>query len=87
MIPHILGDDAIAVKSGKDYNGRTFGRTSENILIRNVTIFNSSNTGLSIGSEMSGGVRNVTFMEIFSNHCANAAVIKIARGRGGIFLF
>lgn len=50
-------DDAIAVKSGINYNGRTFGRTTENVLVRNMTVHLSNNNGggLSIGSEMSGG--------------------------------
>lgn len=74
----------MSVKSGKDYNGRTFGRTSENILVRNFTVYNSSLGGFSIGSEMSGGVRNVTFTDIYMSGVGNAVVVKIARGRGGM---
>ena len=73
----------MAVKSGKDYNGRTFGRTTENVIVRNFTIFNSSNSGMSIGSEMSGGVRNVTFTDIYANGTDCGPRIKTARGRGG----
>ena len=81
MIPHILGDDAIAVKSGIDYLGRTFGRTTENVLFRNLTIGTSH--GLSIGSEMSGGVKNVTFLNITMNGSKAGPRIKSSRGRGG----
>lgn len=78
-----VGDDAIAVKSGKDWNGRTFGRATENVIVRNFTIFNSSNSGMSIGSEMSGGVRNVTFIDVFANGTGCGPHVKSARGRGG----
>uniref|UniRef100_A0A914WRR4 Glycoside hydrolase family 28 n=1 Tax=Plectus sambesii TaxID=2011161 RepID=A0A914WRR4_9BILA len=75
------GDDAIAVKSGIDYLGRTFGRTTENVMVRNMSIGTSH--GLSIGSEMSGGVRNITFKDIFVNGSAAGPRIKSQRGRGG----
>jgi polygalacturonase len=74
----------VAVISGIDYLGRTFGRTTENILIRNFTITNANNGAMSIGSEMSAGVRNVTFIDIFANGTGCGPRIKAARGRGGI---
>jgi polygalacturonase len=55
------GDDSIAIKSGRDQDGWRVGHPSENIVIRNITM-GSRHSGLCIGSEMSGGVRNV-FME------------------------
>jgi polygalacturonase len=48
-----VGDDAIAIKSGMDYAGRLFNRSSENIWIRN-SWFKSRH--VSIGSEESGCV-------------------------------
>uniref|UniRef100_A0A914X7P5 Glycoside hydrolase family 28 protein n=1 Tax=Plectus sambesii TaxID=2011161 RepID=A0A914X7P5_9BILA len=74
------GDDAIAVQSGMDYFGRTFGRTTENVIIRNMTIERSH--GLSIGSEMSAGIRNVTFENISVNGSDAGVKIKSQRGRG-----
>ena len=52
-----VGDDAVAIKSGIDFAGRAFDRPSQNMLFRNCT-FESKH--VSIGSEQSGGVRNVT---------------------------
>src|SRR5688572_26070300 len=34
----VLGDDFIAVKSGIDWLGRTYGRTTENVLVKNCTV-------------------------------------------------
>jgi hypothetical protein len=77
-------DDAIAVKSGINYLGRTFGRTSENITIRNMTVGNSQ--GLSVGSEVSGGARNITFQNIFMNGTVYGPHVKSLRSRGGLIL-
>jgi len=54
-------DDSIAIKSGRDQDGWRVARPSENIIIRNC-LMDSNQSGLCIGSEMSGGVRNI-FME------------------------
>lgn len=53
------GDDAIVVKSGRDRDGRRVGRPSENILIEDCTV-HAGHVLLGIGSELSGGIRNVT---------------------------
>lgn len=55
------GDDGIAVKSGRDQDGWRFGQPTENVIIRNC-VFDTFSNGLCIGSEISGGVRNI-FME------------------------
>jgi hypothetical protein len=52
------GDDAVAIKSGRDREGRELAQPSENIVIRNNTCLEVHN-GFAIGSEMSGSVRNV----------------------------
>mgnify|MGYP002214368990 CR=1 FL=1 len=54
-----VGDDAIAIKSGIDYFGRRFNKSSRNIIYRNNII--EQGHGLSIGSETSGSIYNVTF--------------------------
>jgi len=74
------GDDNIAVKSGRDWFGRTFGRPSRNITIRD-SVFGTGH-GLSIGSEMSGGVYNVLFSNITAVGGPGVR-IKSERGRGG----
>jgi len=57
------GDDCIAIKSGRNRDGRRVGVPSENIVIRGCTM-KDGHGGLTIGSEMSGGVRNV-----FAENC------------------
>ena len=53
------GDDNVAIKSGKDWLGRLYGRQSQNITVRD-SIFGTGH-GITIGSEMSGGVYDVLF--------------------------
>ena len=52
------GDDAICIKSGRNAEGRKLNRPSRDILIRNCTVAHG-HTLLGIGSELSGGIRNV----------------------------
>ncbi len=77
-----VGDDAIAIKSGRDADGRRVGRPSRNIVIRNC-LFNSECNGLCIGSEMSGGVENVFMHDIQIGTVKNAIYFKSNRDRGG----
>ncbi len=76
------GDDAIAIKAGRDADGRAVGRPSRNIVIRNCR-FNSECNGLCIGSEMSGGVENVYLHDIRIGTVKNAIYFKSNRDRGG----
>jgi polygalacturonase len=52
------GDDCIAIKSGRNADGRRLARPSENIIIRSCQM-KDGHGGVTLGSEMSGGVRNV----------------------------
>ncbi|MEX0612209.1 MAG: glycoside hydrolase family 28 protein, partial [Pirellulales bacterium] len=52
------GDDCIAIKSGRNADGRRIGVPSENIIIRGCTM-KDGHGGVVLGSEMSGGIRNV----------------------------
>lgn len=52
------GDDCIAIKSGRNNDGRRVGVPSENIIIRGCTM-KDGHGGVTIGSEISGGCRNV----------------------------
>lgn len=76
------GDDAVAIKAGRDADGRKVGRPSQNIIIRNC-LFNSECNGLCIGSEMSGGVENVFMDNIQIGTVKNALYFKSNRDRGG----
>lgn len=75
------GDDQVAIKSGRDAAGRAFGRPSVNITVEDVHC--RWGDGLSIGSEMSGGVLNVTFRRIKLGDVLHPMRIKSGYGRGG----
>lgn len=76
------GDDAVAIKAGRDADGRRVGRPSENIVIRRCQ-FSSECNGLCIGSEMSGGVQNVVMDSVAIGTVKNALYFKSNRDRGG----
>ncbi len=52
------GDDCIAIKSGRNADGRRLNVPSENIVIRNCEM-RDGHGGVTIGSEISGGARNI----------------------------
>jgi polygalacturonase len=79
------GDDCIAIKSGRDHDGRRVNVASENIIVRNC-IMKDGHGGVVIGSEISGNVRNV-----FAENCTmsspnldRALRIKSNSRRGGV---
>jgi polygalacturonase len=57
------GDDCIAIKAGRNNDGRRVGIPSENIVIQNCRM-RDGHGGITVGSEISGGVRNV-----FAENC------------------
>jgi polygalacturonase len=65
------GDDAIAVKSGRNPEGWRSKTPSKNIVIRNCTVKNGHQL-MAIGSELSGGIEN-----IYLNHCIVAKDAKM----------
>ena len=77
------GDDAICIKSGKDQPGRDRGIPCENILIDNCVVYHGHG-GFTIGSEMSGGVRNIRMTNCRFIGTDVGLRFKSARGRGGI---
>lgn len=76
------GDDAVAIKSGRDADGRWVGRPSQNIVIRRCD-FQSQCNGLCIGSEMSGGVQGIWMDSIRIGTVKNALYFKSNADRGG----
>jgi polygalacturonase len=76
------GDDAIAIKSGRDNDAWRVGQPTENVVIRN-SVFRSKINGVCIGSEISGGVRNVFIENIKIPHSTNAIYFKSNLDRGG----
>jgi polygalacturonase len=78
------GDDCIAIKSGRNADGRRIAVPSENIIVRNCEM-RDGHGGVTIGSEISGGVRNV-FTEncrMDSPHLDRALRFKNNAARGG----
>jgi polygalacturonase len=78
-----VGDDAICIKSGKDADGRKRGKPTENLIIRNCIVYHGHG-GVTIGSEMSGGVRNVSVYGCTFIGTDVGIRFKSNRGRGGI---
>lgn len=78
-----VGDDAICMKSGKNEYGRKRGKPTENVAISDCVVYHGHG-GFVIGSEMSGGVRN-----IYIRNCSFLGTdvglrFKSTRGRGGV---
>lgn len=79
------GDDCIAIKSGRNADGRRIGVPSDGIIVRRCRM-KDGHGGVVIGSELSGGVRNV-FAEdctMDSPHLDRALRIKTNSVRGGV---
>ncbi len=77
------GDDAICLKSGKDEEGRRRGVPTENVVIDSCKVY-KGHGGFVIGSEMSGGVRNVKISNCTFLSTDNGLRFKSVRGRGGV---
>ncbi|MCH7408405.1 glycoside hydrolase family 28 protein [Belliella sp. DSM 111904] len=78
-----VGDDAICFKSGKDKDGRERGMPTENVIVKNNIVYHGHG-GFVIGSEMSGGVRNVHISSCTFMGTDVGLRFKSTRGRGGI---
>lgn len=79
------GDDCIAIKSGRNDDGRRANTPTENIIVRGCTM-KDGHGGVTVGSEISGGVRN-----LFAENCQmdspnleNALRVKNNAQRGGL---
>jgi polygalacturonase len=78
-----VGDDCIAIKSGRDLQGRRIGRPTENLIIKDCLMLRGV-SGVAVGSEQSGGVRNVSISNCIFNGTDRGIYLKSTRGRGGI---
>jgi len=78
-----VGDDAICLKSGRDEAGQKLGRPTENVTISNCTVAHGHG-GVVIGSEMSGGVRNIEVSNCVFLGTDVGLRFKTTRGRGGV---
>ena len=76
-----VGDDCIAIKAGKIYLGRKLQKSTQYVTIRNCSM-NFGHGAVVIGSEMAGGVKNVTVSQCLFNETDRGLRIKTRRGRG-----
>ena len=76
------GDDAITLKAGKDADGLRVNRPTENVTVTNMVVHRGSSC-LAIGSETSGGIRNVVVSGLVCQGTQGGIHIKSERGRGG----
>ena len=77
------GDDGICIKSGKDADGRRRGIPCENVVVKGCTVF-AGHGGFVVGSEMSGGVKNILVENCQFLGTDVGLRFKSTRGRGGI---
>ncbi|WP_416866022.1 MAG: glycoside hydrolase family 28 protein [Imperialibacter sp.] len=78
-----VGDDAICIKSGKDADGRKRGTPTENLVVFNNIVYHGHG-GFTVGSEMSGGVKNVHVSKCTFIGTDCGLRFKSTRGRGGV---
>lgn len=76
-----LGDDCIAVKSGKIYMGAKYKTPCEDVTIRQCCM-RDGHGSITIGSEMAGGVKNLKVKDCLFLHTDRGLRIKTRRGRG-----
>ena len=79
------GDDCIAIKSGRNADGRRLNTPSENIIVRRCTM-RDGHGGVVMGSEISGNVRNVFAEDCIMDSPNLDRIIRIKTNstRGGI---
>jgi unsaturated rhamnogalacturonyl hydrolase len=80
------GDDAIPIKSGLNEDGRRVGKPSENIVARHIDArdVRTGSGGIVIGSETSGGIRNVYVHDCLFVETDRGIRLKSERGRGEV---
>jgi len=78
-----VGDDGICIKSGRDEQGRKRGMPTENLIVRNCKVYHAHG-GFVIGSEMSGGAKNLFVYDCTFIGTDIGLRFKTTRGRGGV---
>lgn len=76
-----VGDDCVALKSGKLYMGKTYKTPANRHTLRN-NLFCDGHGAIVLGSEMSGGVKNLTVGQCIFRRTDRGLRIKSRRGRG-----
>lgn len=78
-----VGDDGICIKSGRDEAGRKRAMPTQDVIIRNCVVY-QAHGGFVIGSEMSGGAKNIYVDDCTFIGTDIGLRFKTTRGRGGI---
>jgi hypothetical protein len=78
-----VGDDCVTLKSGAEDDGRAEHRPCQNITIMNCTMLHGHG-GVVLGSEMSGGIRNVAISNCVFSGTDRGIRLKSRRGRGSV---
>src|SRR5690606_32382056 len=78
-----VGDDAICIKSGKDEEGRRRNMPTQRVIVRNNIVY-AGHGGFVVGSEMSGGARDIFVEQCTFIGTDKGIRFKTTRGRGGI---
>ncbi len=77
------GDDCVAIKSGKNLEGYLIGRPCENITV--FDCYAIDGYGIGIGSELSGGIKNVNIYNVhFLSRKGGSFLVKYTKKRGGV---
>src|SRR5205814_3774904 len=76
-------EDCIALKSGLNEDGTGIAQPTENVIVRRIRATHGGG-GMAIGSDMSGGVRNVFVHDCHYDGPSAGIRFKAARGRGGV---
>jgi polygalacturonase len=78
-----VGDDGVAIKAGRDQDGWRVARPSRRIVVRDCVYSGSAGGGMSIGSEMSGGVQDVFVERYTMGNVVHGLYLKSNLDRGG----
>jgi hypothetical protein len=77
------GADCVSIKSGYNEEGRRINRPSEDVLVTQCDMFYSYSSGVAIGSETAGGIRDVVISDCVMRNCRTGVSVRSPRGRGG----
>jgi hypothetical protein len=76
------GDDGVGIKAGYNEDGRRVGISAENIVVTGCEM-SHGHSGVAIGSETAGDIRNVLVSDCVIHDAINGVYIRAPRGRGG----
>jgi hypothetical protein len=78
------GGDCVAIKSGYNDDGRRVGLPAEDVLVTGCHLHDTAGSGVGVGSETAGSVRNVVIASCVIEDCYRGVHVRSPRGRGGV---